>query len=533
MFSNKTFYPSTPALIAKMAAKIKGHPSRFLDPSAGKADLIEGILGKLRRRPDVAAIEIDPTLQATLRGKGINLIDSDFLNYSGPDQFDLIVANPPFDNGDAHLMKAISIMYSGQIIFLLNAETIRNPHTNQRRLLAKKLAELGAEIEFIQDAFLDAERKTGVEVALINIVIDKSTDSGLFDGCDDTASETDAEITTQYEVSTGRNIEELVAEFNDVLKVGTDTIIGFYRNHRKIGGYLSLSATDKKVESNALEGNGATSHMQNQINSLLVQLRSSFWRRTLDLGEVRKRLTEKKKKEFEHALVQQGFMDFTEGNIRQFVINLIGGYEHTLSDAVQEIFDKFTIDHSYRNGTLYNDNIHLFNGWKTNNAFRCGKKVIIPGKSWGRSFWNGFMNRWEVCHDTRGLLNDIDVVMANFDGMNDYVSIYTALDNAFHSSSRWDRQSGILSTFFKITVFKKGTVHLQFRDLDILRRFNVVACRGKNWLPDDYGARKYSKLTPEEAEVVDSFEGRASYDRGVNAIMFKSPATMIGFQQAA
>src|SRR3990167_7900638 len=159
MLNNKTFYPTPEHLVGRMWAKVKGHPTKALEPSAGKGDLIKERPddGYRHRYIDFYAIEIDPDLQATLRGKDIKVIDTDFLSFGGPDKFDLIIANPPFDEGDKHLLKAIEVMYRGEIVFLLNAETLRNPHTNTRKLLVRKLAELGAEIEYIQDGFIDAE----------------------------------------------------------------------------------------------------------------------------------------------------------------------------------------------------------------------------------------------------------------------------------------------------------------------------------------------------------------------------------------
>ena len=537
MFDNKNFYPTPPALISRIAAKIKGNPRKFLEPSAGKGDLIDGVLAQMRHWPDVFAIESDPVLQATLRGKNLRLIDSDFLAFSAPDQFDLIVANPPFDHGDAHLLKAISIMYCGQIIFLLNAQTLRNPCTNLRKELVRKLDELGAEIEYIQNAFIDAERQTAVEVALVNIVIENQVDSGLFSGCDDTVEEVDVNLEGKHEVSTGRSIEELVAEYQEQLRLGTETVMQFYRNWKKVGNLLSLHVTTSRKKDDRRQGltrNNVVDYMRNDINDLLAELRLAFWRRVLQLDEVRKRLTEKKRQEFEHAMAQQSHMDFTSANIRSFVMNLIGGYEKTLIDAVLEIFDKFTIDHWYRDDKhLYCENIHFFNGWKTNKAYRVGRRIIIPGRDYGRSFRNDIMNRWEVGWDTGKMLDDIDTVMNYFGGLEDYVSIKKALEDSFHEKSRWSRQSGILSTYFKITVYKKGTIHLEFRDLDILRRFNVTACRGKNWLPDDYGQQKYSDLTPDKAAVVDSFEGRTTYDKNLKAVMFKNPMPQIDFKAAA
>ena len=153
----------------------------------------------------------------------VTLIDTDFLQYSGRDNFDLIIANPPFDQGDLHLLKAIDVMYRGEIIFLLNAETIRNPYTNTRKELAKRLNELNAEVEFIQDAFLDAERKTSVEVALVYIKIERNIEEDLFAGISDEEQECSSTAKQDWEVATKHHIRDLVAAYNRTIDIGTES----------------------------------------------------------------------------------------------------------------------------------------------------------------------------------------------------------------------------------------------------------------------------------------------------------------------
>ncbi len=54
---------------------------------------------------------------------------------------------------------------------------------------------------------------------------------------------------------------------------------------------------------------------------------------------------------------------------------------------------------------------------------------------------------------------------------------------------RTGERSGIVddlwrdTTYFKIRIHKKGTGHLHFKDVDLLRRFNLLACQSKSWLP--------------------------------------------------
>jgi hypothetical protein len=505
-----------------MLCCIKGNPRKILEPSAGKGDIIDALMSRYNHygKPEVSAIEIDPTLQATLWGKGIKVIDSDFLAYAGPDKFCAIVMNPPFDNGDKHLLKAIEILYRGQIVCLLNAETLRNPHTNSRKLLTRKLEELNATIEYIPGAFLTAERKTAVEVALISIIVERKVEDDLFRGADDTAEEVAVEVEEKHEVATGKTVEELVLDYNQRVQVGTDTIIGFYRNFRKVGNYLSLNEAGGKDKSYNTED--LTTMMQNTLNTLLVNIRKDFWRKALDLKEVKSRLTEKKRQEFETVLTQRAQMDFTEKNIRQFVINLIGSYEQVLTDAVLDLFDKLTLESCYRS-TPYEKNIHYFNGWKTNNAFKVGKRVVV--NMGGESTFQGYRG-WELGYQVAGKIRDMDLVFSYFGGHEDHVSLFDAMTAAFTMGEN----SGE-STYFKFTAHKKGTLHITFLNLDILRRFNVCACRGKGWLPEDYGAKPYAQLGYAEKQSADSFDGEKSYKANTGRSLFVTSKLMIAVSQ--
>ena len=214
------------------------------------------------------------------------------------------------------------------------------------------------------------------------------------------------------------------------------------------------------------------------------------------------RASEAKQDEFYARLTNQAYMDFTERNIRQFVLNLINGYEQTLIDAVVKVFDEFTKKYAWDENNAFEKNVHYFNGWKTNKAFFVNKKVIMP-------YFNFIdYGKWAVSYRNKEQLRDIDLVMSYFDGMGSFVSIIDALTEAFAEG----RSRNVLSTYFEINAYKKGTIHLTFRDENIRRRFNITACKGKNWLPQDYGYKSFEQLGYSEREIVESFEGKQSYD---------------------
>ena len=515
MFDNKSFYPTPDNLISKMWDKIeaKGNIKNILEPSAGKGDICDYINDSVRynhRRYQFSCIESDENLRSILIGKKLKVIDSDFLEYAGYDNFDLIIANPPFHEGEKHLLKAIDIMHSGQIVFLLNAETLKNPYTNTRLLLQEKLTKLKASVEFINDAFMQAERKTTAQVAIIHINIGNGENKpNFFEDSTDTLKEREIDVEPEEEknIAPRNTIEFLVAEYEDRIQTAFRVLEHFYKNSGKIRGLICIDNVSNRDRYSA-------SSPSELINTFLKEIRIEYWKKILELKDVKSRMTEKKIIEFNEAIDIQADMEFTEKNIRAFILQLIGNYENILKGAVLEVFDTMSHKHHYDETS---GNIHYFNGWKTNKSYFVNKKVILPARnSYYTNPFYEFGGGLRLDGRTARFLNDIDIVMNYFTGDKDYISISEAIDTAFSMG----KTSGIQSSYFKIACYKKGTVHLTFLDENVRRRFNIEACKGKNWLPKGYGTKTYANMTPEEKETVHNFEGVRSYNKHINQVGF-------------
>ena len=99
---NASFYPTPPEVAEKMLAKVgKLYERSILEPSAGKGDLADAAVGKLDRyynrcREVVHCIEIEPELQAAIRGKGYPLVGTDFLTFWPDEKYDLIMKSVLF-----------------------------------------------------------------------------------------------------------------------------------------------------------------------------------------------------------------------------------------------------------------------------------------------------------------------------------------------------------------------------------------------------------------------------------------------------
>lgn len=97
---------------------------RVLEPSAGDGALVRALLRARHGRPiHITAVEINPACERILRRIANKVIIGDLLKtrFEGQ-QFDLVLANPPFGNEidiDAHLAKMMErLVPLGELIFI-------------------------------------------------------------------------------------------------------------------------------------------------------------------------------------------------------------------------------------------------------------------------------------------------------------------------------------------------------------------------------------------------------------------------------
>jgi len=504
--NNPDLFPTPEWLVKKMLNKVDFRNQKIkniLEPSAGLGNIIDVINSDINRNSsyNICAIELDNKCRNVLLSKNVKVIDSDFLAYSGLEQFDLIIANFPFSDGDSHLHKALDVLFSGQIVCLLNAETIKNPYSNSRKDLVSKLNKLDAKIEYIQNAFSDADRKTNVETALIYIEKIRDVETELFNDIDSSEDSFD-ELKESFEVATKDNIGNIVKRYNQDKETVTNQIMDFYKNYKKVSKYLTLAVIGEDIQRHSQnvkqDTNELTEIMKNKLNYFSTKLKQDYWLEAMQLKEISEKLTSKKKQELSSELNKYCNMDFTENNIKIFISNLRHKYPEMIEEAIGDMFDKFT-EHAFRyDGNINNEykaNIHLFNGWKTNTAFKVNKKIILP-------FYVGWNGITSLSSGQLEFLNDIDLVFNYFDDKQIENELLEYKDKSSYGNQ--ERQTmnsakivsvklsdgetkNIKTRYFTITVYKKGTMHFVFNDLEMLRRFNIYVGKKRNYLPSDYG----------------------------------------------
>lgn len=497
-------YPTPASLARKMLAGIQfdhWRPTSVLEPSAGAGDLIEAVLHHFEstsrhRQVDVDAIELDPELAAMLTGKGHRVIWDDFLTFKTWKRYDLIVMNPPFADGAKHLLKALDLQrnHGGITVCLLNAETLRNPYTRERRELLERLESEGVEskVEYVGGAFAGADRATDVEVAIVKVTTAKP-DRTEFIKAEFRKAQQQQEHSVgparHDQVVAGDVITDMIADFDLEAELGV-RLIELWEQTAPL-----LSKRHETYSSTLLDlkiGNADAT-----VNTFLTGVRHKAWSRLFEHPMLTDKLTVQMANELHQRIEEFAGYDFNLHNIKTLQGALVAGLNRGIEEEAVRVFDTLSQQHAL---SRFSKNIHYYNGWKTNDAWQVNRRVIIPT-------YLGYFHKYSS--GAISTLADIEQVLNFFDGMARIERKVTDL-HGWRSDNHLIGQK-VSYHYFDATVYGKGTIHITFRCPELVKRLNVFAGKHYNMLPPDYGAKPYQDLDDEHRKVVDDFEGEQAY----------------------
>lgn len=513
------FYPTPETLITKMLAGIQfDKVFSVLEPSAGKGDIVDVVSRRLSsahwRRSDtdgkdmIDCIEIQPDLQHILTGNGYRVVHNDFLTFHTHKHYDLIVMNPPFSNGDMHLMKALDLVKEGgTVVCILNAETLRNSYTNLRKTLLTRLEALNASIEYVQDAFVKSERKTDVEIAIVKVTVPVAERTSFFfedlkqkkyaeykvDCTDLVAGDFIAQIVKQYEIEAEAGIR-LIKEYKAMLPY-----IRYSFDKENCSDYptLELNLRDvSKYSSNHLD-----------INGYVALVRMKYWDALFRNKTFTGMLTSNLQSDLYYKVQTLKDYDFSVFNIRQIQEQIMNLLSKGVEDTILDLFDKLSQKHSWYPES--ENNIHYYSGWATNKAHKINKKVIIPINGAFSSYsWK--TEAFEV-YPVYNIIRDIEKALNYLD--NGETECPDDLNERLIICAQNGTTKKIPLKYFTITLYKKGTCHIEFTNMKLLDKLNIYGSQHKGWLPPSYGKKAYSDMNSEEKSVIDEFQGEKAYNQ--------------------
>jgi hypothetical protein len=507
--NNKDFYPTPLTLINKMIQSVDFNQVKtILEPSAGKGDILEILEQKKKyyKHLDIDCIELDSSLQLILKGKNYRLIHDDFLTFDSMKQYDLILANFPFSDGEKHLLKALEMQErnGGALVCIINAETLKNDYTNVRKDINRKLKEYNATIEFIQDAFIDAERKTGVEIALIKVILPKvNKESFILNSLKRAQKQREYTESEQTAVVENDFFKAIVNQYNLEVKAGVNLIKEYYAMSPFI---LSEFTKDgqKGTPILKLDLSRNTNSCKNElsINSYIEEIRRKYWKALFHNEKFIGQLTENLRYEFYNKVDQLKDYDFTLYNIYELKLQMSKSVSKGIEETILKLFEELSYKHHWHDET--SSNIHYYNGWKTNQSWIINKKVIIPLNAYG---WSGYR---PTDYKVLDKLTDIEKCFNYLDG-----GLTEALDirDQLKFAEGYGETKKIPLKYFMVTFYQKGTCHIEFTNLELLKKFNIFGSQRKGWLPPSYGKAEYRSMTPEEKAVINEFEGQEEYKK--------------------
>jgi len=522
---NKDFYPTPQNLIDKMLSDIDFSMIKsILEPSAGKGDIVESLKKKAETHNkywgnkefqlDIDCIEADQNLQHILKGKNFRVVYNDFLTYNTMKEYDLIVMNPPFSNGCKHLLRALEMQQrnGGAVVCLLNAETLKNPCTNDRQNLQQKLTEYGAKIEFIQDAFMDAERKTAVEIALVKTQLPEvQRESFILKGLRKTQGQKEFQAEESTKLIDSDFFKAIVKQYQLEVEAGIKLIKEYYAMQPFI---LSQFGKDEKTGETIQKGGCIISMTCSKnglsVNEYIKMVRSKYWNALFENKRFIGQLTNNLQRDFYNKVEELSNYDFSLYNIYQLKIDIQKKVVKGIEDTIIELFDELSHKYSYWDET--SKNIHYYNGWKTNQAWIINKKVIIPLNGYYdlTYSWGGFK---PSRHDVVSKLQDIEKCFNYLDGgLTEAVD----LEESLKFAEEYGETKDIQLKYFTVTFYKKGTCHITFNNEELLKKFNIFGSQHKGWLPPSYGKKIYKDMTAEEKAVVNEFEGEKEYSKVIS-----------------
>jgi Domain of unknown function (DUF4942) len=486
------FYPSTHAIARKIediVSKYRYGTSkrsvkeryRIIDPSAGNGVLLDALKGYTLKKSVFNAIEIDPDLRHILAGKGYTVLDSNWLKYREHVNFDIIIMNPPFSDGIHHILKAWEYLADDGLLVSVVPDTYLDEGNSHKQRLAALIAQFGT-VESIGSAFENAVRSTGVKCSIISLVKPKAAPKNWFE--DLNLEEESFNLGDDFAANPLAHpdqIESLVSQYEIVCQCAIDR----YKSQQKLEYFLR--GITRPVTESYGRSNDPDFKCLDNIETQLSIIKSRFWNTLFQKTKIGSKTTSAFRKKFDEGSLEMAKMAFTKGNILEILSMFFENRESIMQDCIKDVFNTCTKYHG--------ENCVHHEGWKNNKSSKIANKIIIPTVNLHDSLgWSTIYrdNRFSTFCD------DFDKVLCWITGINQADPRFKGLIDTINEqlqllrSSNWDKSIDVdytdelTSTFFRIKIFKKGTIHLRFIDQKVQNAFNLAASKGSKAIGADY-----------------------------------------------
>lgn len=216
-------------------------------------------------------------------------------------------------------------------------------------------------------------------------------------------------------------------------------------------------APHKSISVDASRGRGADNF--GDPDDCIERMQRQAWSELVDRLELRRVLSAERWRLLQKRLDgrdpdQPPMPRITEENVVAFAREYGEGMRELFAEKVAAVFERLRPHHSE---------------YKTNTELEVGERVILNCIV-ERAFRGGFRLNY---HDRSGQLAELESVFQALDGQGDAVKVHRSqLEDAIEASGK----AGVGRTaYFEFRCHKKGTLHLKFTRMDLVRRLNIIA----------------------------------------------------------
>lgn len=506
---NEDFYPTPRPVIDHMIAGIDLAGKDVLEPSAGKGDIVD-VVTDLGGKPMVYEKHKDLAKIVSSKAK---FMGYDFLEATPIDvsHADVILMNPPFSQDEKHIIHAFNIAPTGcEIVALCATSSIdKYSRLKSKQHLLGLIKNYGYS-EDLGDVFKGSERKTFVDVSLVRMVKPgtkgKDEWAGFLDDEEDTSDRTTAGLMPYNEI---RDIVErymaAVNMFDEVSEASSkiNSISSIFKGHNRIT-FGAVKAGDNYASTI-------------DRDTYKKELQKSAWLTVFNKLKMDRFITSSVMEKLNRFVEKEQEKPFTVKNVRLMVSAIVQTTEANMKESVVSLFHELT-KHTH-------DNRWKVEGWKTNESYLLGQKIIVPYIT--ERGWDGEM---KIRYQSRYNIDDLCKALCFFTGRNydeigrlDQLTekLSTPITDPAHYDTpvnrkralnwyndlKWrhnidekyteeefiekeivklqkeckDSEPAKWGTwydwgFFEVKGFKKGTMHFKFKDEAVWARINQIIC---------------------------------------------------------
>lgn len=438
------FFPTPPELVFRLVAQYHNVRGTALEPSAGRGDIADRL--KTFPRLKVLCCESSDDLRRILFGKGHNVIGSDFMALVAPYQFNLIVMNPPFRHAAKHVLHAWSMLApDGDLAAVLPQTAIGKQIGDYLEL--NQLIEKYGSVESVGAAFSKAARSTLEPCVIVRL---KKPAAQKFEPFANFKPPTDTQEDAEPEYRDLPASRDLVRSIVSQYEAAMRALRVAYTSEMEFRQYVPVDMF--KYEPEAQKPN---------LITRIDQVKETFWNLIFDRTKIGEVTTSNYREKFMAERARLSQMEFSEKAIYEVLHTFIQNRSAIMDECVMDFFKHVT--------GYSRDNAIADKQWATNKGWKIAPKIIVPN-------FQLYSGGWSMDYRTSRFLDDLDKILAMFGGDKGVCSakeVDKAMDDIRHGRVPYDQKFECSNILFR--VFKKGTMHIWFKDQKVLEMINRYA----------------------------------------------------------